>query len=214
MPDPGHRVTLAEQSCTGKSMTCHLPLIDWWSSVPLNTSRSPNAKPVLSQPQLWIRSATFLGSCTARISWRCTNVSEASRWLGLPSSDTLRGFCGSLLQPRAVAGPLLCGLIGKVPIIVTCRAVDELADDVGMPRVPSNFCRDIHHDLLQGDLLAIRRPPRNSARRFERERLDSGVCMCCGLLIERDDVFPRLFGRRPHIRVDLSTFVKPWQRYV
>jgi hypothetical protein len=78
----------------------------------------------------------------------------------------------------------LCGLIREVPIIVASRAVDKLADDVGMPRVPSDFYSDMHHDLLQGDLLPLRRPPPpNSARRIEGERVDGGVCVdCCPLI--------------------------------
>jgi hypothetical protein len=108
----------------------------------------------------------------------------------------------------------LCGLIGEVPIIVAGRAVDELADDVGMSRVPSYFCRDMHHDLVQRDLLPLRRPPRNSARRIECERLNGCICMDRCTLIPRDDVFSRLLGGCPHVSVGLSIFVKPGQRHV
>ena len=51
---------------------------------------------------------------------------------------TQRSFSGRLLESQAVARPLLCDLIGDVPIIVAGRAVDQLEDDVGMPSMPSD----------------------------------------------------------------------------
>jgi hypothetical protein len=105
----------------------------------------------------------------------------------------------------------LCGLIREVPVIVAGRAVDELADDVGMACVPSDFCRDVHHDLVEGDLLPIRGPPWNSAWGVERAGLNSCVCVDCCLLIQGDDVFSRLLSRGPHVGVDFSAFVKPGQ---
>jgi hypothetical protein len=81
---------------------------------------------------------------------------------------------------QAVGRPLIRGLIGEFPIIVAGCAVDQLAEDVGMSCVPSDFCSDVHHDLLEGDLLPLRRrPPRNSAWRIEGKGLDGGVCMDC-----------------------------------
>jgi len=58
------------------------------------------------------------------------------------------------------AAPLLCGLIGEAAVIPG-RAVDEFANDVGLARVPSHFDTHVDHDLLQSDLLPLRRPPRN-----------------------------------------------------
>jgi hypothetical protein len=100
------------------------------------------------------------------------NVMKRCRLASAGIFQTLRSFDSRLLESQAVARPLLCGLIRKVPIVVAGRAVDELADDVGMPGVPSDFCRDLHHDLLQGDLLPLGRPPPNSARRIECQRVD------------------------------------------
>ena len=47
------------------------------------------------------------------------------------------------------------------------RAVDEFTDDVGMPRVPSDFNTDVHQDLMQGDVLPLGGPPRNPTGRVE-----------------------------------------------
>src|SRR4249919_1932788 len=117
------------------------------------------------------------------------------RSLGSCILRMMRSFRGRLLESLAVGRPLLCGLLGEVPIIVAGRAVDELPDDVGMSGMPGDFHRDMHHDLLQGDLVPLSRPPRNSAGRVERERFDGVVCMECCTLVERNDVLSRLLGR-------------------
>ena len=157
----------AAQSCTGRSTTCRRPLLGCSNLGPPNISRHRTRSWVchsLSRGSLRQHSGAhaqpaFLGDARAAIP--LSRVASSAR-------------CAASRPPssRKRQSPTLCGLIGDVPVIVAGRAVDELADDVGMPRVPSDFCRDMHHDLLQGDLPSLRGPPRNSARRVERERLD------------------------------------------
>jgi hypothetical protein len=69
---------------------------------------------------------------------------------------------------------------------------------------------DVHHDALQGDRVAILRPPRHSAERIERQLLDGRVGEGPHSPVEVDDaVTGFVLGRVPvGLRVGLEILVR------
>jgi dipeptidase E len=113
------------------------------------------------------------------------------------------------LARRAVAGLLLAGLpclalepapvalpprtIARRHVVVARaqadRAVDELADDVGLPGVPVGLGDHVDQDLVQRHLAAVLRPPWHVAGGVQPERADGGVGMRPSPLVQARDLF-------------------------
>src|SRR6266550_2783770 len=67
------------------------------------------------------------------------------------------------LEPAPVALPprLVAGRHVVVALTQAGRAVDELADDIGLPGVPVGLGDHVDQDLVQRHLAAALRPPRD-----------------------------------------------------
>ena len=83
-----------------------------------------------------------------------------------------------------------------------------------MAGVPSHFHTHVDHDQLQSDVLPLSWPPRDEPRRVQGESFNGCVRMGCRLPVELDDFLPGLLGRGPHVGVDFSLLVRPWQWHI
>src|SRR5689334_24646696 len=129
-----------------------------------------------------------------------------------PEARAGRGLAG--LAGRALDGLARAGLargalepapVGLPPRLVACRhvvvaltqagrAVDELADDIGLPGVPVGLGDHVDQDLVQGHLAAALRPPGDMADVVQRERADGGVGMRPGPPVQAGDLLTGLLG--------------------
>src|SRR4051812_39228819 len=90
-------------------------------------------------------------------------------------------------------------------------SVDELSNDVGMPRMPVRLRRHVDEDPVQRDLAAIVRPPRDATACIERQRADRFVRVLPRTVIQPDDPLTRLISGGPHVGVRLRVLAVPWQ---
>ena len=126
----------------------------------------------------------------------------------------LAGLAGRALEPAPVALPP--GLVARSHVVVAFPqaggAVDELADDVGLPGVPVGLGDHVDQDLVQRHLAPALRPPRHMTDRVQRERADGGVGVRPGLPVQAGDLLARLVDCGPHVRVGFGVIRQPRQR--
>jgi DNA-binding MarR family transcriptional regulator/GNAT superfamily N-acetyltransferase len=98
-------------------------------------------------------------------------------------------LAGGVLQPGSVALPP--GPVARRQVVVLLAysggAVDELADEVGVPGVPVGLGDHVHQDLVQRDLAVIP-PPGHAADRAQAQRADRGVGVRPCPVIQPDDL--------------------------
>jgi DNA-binding MarR family transcriptional regulator/GNAT superfamily N-acetyltransferase len=98
-------------------------------------------------------------------------------------------LAGGVLQLGAIAIPP--GLVARRQVVVLLAysggAVDELADEVGVPGVPVGLGHHVHQDLVQRDLTVVS-PPGHVANRVQAQRADRGVGVLPCPVIQPDDL--------------------------
>src|SRR6202022_186622 len=110
------------------------------------------------------------------------------------------------LPPRLVARRHVV-----VAVTQTSGAVDELADDVGLPGMPVGLGDHVDQDLVERHLAPVIRPPRHMTDRIQRERADNGVGVRPGPPVQAGDLRARFVGGGPHVRVGFGVILQPWQ---
>lgn len=99
----------------------------------------------------------------------------------------------------------IVGRQAAVVFVHSYGAVDQLADDVGMTRVPLGVGDHSDECMMQRQRVVIRRPARHRADGIERQLIEGGVRQAPGLSIAIDDARSRLVGRDPQIAARLCT---------
>src|SRR3954454_20591487 len=120
-------------------------------------------------------------------SWRSRTLSLRN-FRSTPRLPMAPALASGLLEPLAIVLPPH-RLGGRHVVVVDAEpgsAVDQLADDVGLARVPVGLGDHVHQDAVQRDLTAICRPPRHMTDVVDLERCDGGVGMFPGAAIQID----------------------------
>src|SRR4051794_24527523 len=122
-------------------------------------------------------------------SWRSRTLSLRN-FRSTPRLPMAPALASGLLEPLAIVLPPH-RLGGRHVVVVDAEsgsAVDQLADDVGLARVPVRFGDHVHQDAVQRHLAAIIRPPRHVADVVYRERFDRRIGMRPGAMVQVDDL--------------------------
>ncbi len=90
--------------------------------------------------------------------------------------------------------------------------VDQLAEDVGVTRVPVGLGEEVDEDPPQRHLRPVGLPVGHPAGGVEVERGDGGVSVRPGAAVQVDDLLARLLGLDPQVRVVLGALLVPRQR--
>jgi hypothetical protein len=155
------------------------------------------------------------GRTSAETAHGLTGRARLTGLAGRALADVARGgVARGALEPAPVGLPprLVAGRHVVVARAQADRAVDELADDVGLPGVPVGLGDHVDQDLVQRHLAAVLRPPRDMTDVVQRERADGGVGMRPGPPVQAGDLLTGLVGGGPHVRVGLGVVLQPGQR--